>query len=227
MRSRSNSTVADEEENDTLVVSLPNNRKVSRLEKGAIAKRDEAKALKVKSVASYNAAAEFALTCKEMERTIGELYDPHVANAHKTHKDLTTARKRLLDPLTEARKLVESAMSLYTQEQRQLAQAKADEEARIEREKEIAVAKKLKDKELVKELQAAPVVAEVVETVVPYVRGVSAKPVVSFKVIDEKKVPRAFLMVNEAAIKAYIKLHGMNAVITGVEVFEETKTQIC
>lgn len=226
MRSRSNSTVADEEENETLIVSLPNNRKVSRLEKGAIAKRDEAKTIKVKSVLTYKSAGEFAVACKEMEKTIGELYDPHVANAHKTHKDLTTARKRLLDPLVEARRIVEQSMSAWDQAQRQLAQAKADEDARKEREQEIADAKKSRDKELVKELQAAPLVTETVTRVVPKIEGVSSKAVVSFKVVDEKKVPRQFLMVNEAAIKAYIKLHGMNAVITGVEVFEETKTQI-
>lgn len=225
--------MATVEDSETVVATIPSRQKVSRLEKNALARRDEAKAFKITSIAKYNGAADFALSIKEMEATVGELYDPHVKAAHAMHKGLTDARKKLLDPLVEARTLVQRSMSDWTREQTRLAQVAADEAARLEREEELKAAKKIKNtaerKEVVEELKAAPVVAERVEISVPKVSGVVAKKVVLWRLAnlgDTSKIPRQFLMLNESAIKAYVKLHGMDAKIAGIEVYEDVQTQI-
>lgn len=222
---------AIEEADETTQVSLPNNRKVSRIEKNAIASRDEAKKIKVNSVASYNAAAEFALTLKEAERSVGELYDEHCQKAHELHKGLTSARKKLLDPIIEARKIVESAMSSYDREQRRLATEKAQKEAEEERQREIAAAKKSKDAELVKELKATPVVVDpvMIQSRTPVVAGILSKPVIKWRLKKEgdiNLVPRKFLCLDERALTAYVKAHGMDSEIAGIEVYSDVQTQI-
>lgn len=222
---------AIDEADESTSVSLPNNRKVSRIEKNAIARRDEAKALKVNSVASYNAAAEFALTLKEAEKSVGELYDEHCKKAHDLHKGLTSARKKLLDPIVEARKIVESLMSAWDKEQRRIATEKAQKEAEATRAEEIKAAAKLKDKELVKELKAAPVVVDpvMISSKTPVVRGVVSKTVIKWRLKiagDINKVPRKFLCVDERLVNDYVKAHGLETDIEGIEVYSDTQTQI-
>lgn len=222
--------MATVETEETQVLVLPSRQKTTRLEKNALARRDEAKTIKVTSAAKYNEAAVFVLEIKGMEKTVEELYDQHVKDAHTLHKNLTTARGKLLSPLSEARKLVESSMSAWTLEQNRIAQQKAQADAEAERQRELKEAKKIKDaaerKEVIEELKATPVVAESVEIAVPRVSGISARKVVKFKVFDARKVPRQFLIVDESAIRAYVKLHGLEAKIGGVEVYEDVQTQI-
>lgn len=218
--------VTEEDVPDTLLVKLPNRQKVSRLEKNALAKVGEAREIEVTDVPSYKLAAEFAKTCKEFEDSIHLLYDEHVANAHKTHKSLTDARAKLIKPFVEARQIVEREMSVYDLEQRRLANDAAEREAEKKRQLEIKRAKKAGDLELAQELQEEPLEVADVGKVAPMIAGVISKPVVKFEVVNAEKVPRKFLVVDEKAIKAYIKLHGVEAVIEGVRVFEEVQTQI-
>lgn len=211
---------------DSTVVPLPPRAKLNRLEKNALEKVGEAREIKVSSVQSYKLAAEFAKTCHEFESAVHELLDEHIANAHKSHKALTETRAKLLKPFVEAREIVTSRMSQYDFQQRQLAQAKADTEAAKERAKEIKAANKAGDTELVEELEKEPLEVLQVGKVAPAIAGVVSKPVVTFEITDYQVIPRKFLKVDEQAIKAYLKVHGVEAIIAGVRVFEEVKTII-
>ena len=44
-----------------------------------------------------------------------------------------------------------------------------------------------------------------------------------WRVIDEAKVPRSFLMLNTAAIDAEVKKYKMTTKIPGIEVYEKTE----
>jgi hypothetical protein len=199
--------------------------KQTRLQKSAQAKLDEANKLTVKTAKAYNEAADFAIACKSVEEMVGELYDEHVANAHATHKALTTARKSLLDPLSSARKIVQDKMSTYDREQRRLAEEKAQAEAEEIRKTEIADAKKRRDTELVKELKSAPVEA-IYDIPTPRVAGVVTRDVFTFKVVDLNAVPERFWILDEAAIKREVNAKGLDANIPGVEVSKDVQTQI-
>lgn len=214
-----------EEKDDVKTISLPNARKITREEKKALETQEDAKKIKVRSAMSYAAAAEFVLAVKERERSINDLFEVHVKNAHKAHKDLTEARGKLLKPLESARKTVEAMMSDYDREQRRLAQAKADEDARLQREQEIAEAKKRRDKEAVKELQAAPIISTPAFIPTPQVAGIVSKPIVKYRIVDESKIPRAFLMIDDSKIKAFIKQNGSAGSISGIEFYDDIQTQ--
>ena len=216
----------DEVTPDSKTISLPNSRKVSRLEKQALETKTKATEIKVTSTLTYTAATEFVLAIKEREKIVSELYDPHCANAHKAHKDLTTARGNLLKPLVEARQIVERQLSDWTREQTRLAQEQAQRDADTEQARLLKNAKRRKDTEAVEELKANPVVAAPVDMPVPKVSGIIAKAVVKFEIVDADKVPRKFMVVDESAIKAYIKIHGMNGDISGVRIYEDVQTQV-
>lgn len=51
-------------------------------------------------------------------------------------------------------------------------------------------------------------------------RGISVRSGWGFEIYDHALLPRAFLMANEASIRAHVNAHGMQANIPGVRVFE-------
>lgn len=204
---------------ESQVMLLPSKQKTSRMEKANQERLVTANEYKVEDADGYALAAAFALQLKEAERTVGDLFDEHVKKAHELHKGLTGSRKKLLDPLIEARRIVERKMSNWTLEQQRIEREKAEKE----RQKEIKQAVKVGDKELVKDLKEQELE---IAPVAPKVTGIVTKTVTKFRIVNELKVPRTFLCVDESKIKAHIDKHGSSAQIEGVEIYEDVQTQI-
>lgn len=200
--------------------------KAGRLEASALAKVQEAKQLKVTNAASYEDAAAFCLGLKEGEKAIEELYADPVKKAHELHKALTGARKKLLEPLQEARSIVQGKMGTWSLEQQRKAQEEAQREAEEQRKLELKQAKKEGDRELVKELQAAPVVAAPVVNAVPKVEGVVTRKVWRYEVVKESEIPRQFMEPNLAKIKEHVLTWGEEKPIPGVRVWEEVQNYV-
>lgn len=114
-------------------------------------------------------------------------------------------------PYTEARKDLEShlkfLMKCYLEEQRaELAKA-AEKEAKAAEKKG---AHQLADDIRERALSATPV---------PALGGVNFREHWTFKVVDEKKVPREYMVVDEAQLR---KLAGPDAKVAGIEFYKDT-----
>jgi len=104
-------------------------------------------------------------------------------------------------------------------------QAVADEAARKEKERLEKAAAKLKTPEKREALieQAAMVAAPVIQVapVAPKVAGVSVRKTWKARVVDQTKVPREFMSVNEKALDAYAKATCGKMPVGGVEFYQQ------
>lgn len=208
-------------ETSSQIMLLPSPQKVGKLQAAAEKRLATAEDLEIRDDEEFKLAGLFALSIKETEQMVGEIYDEHVKKAHELHKGLTSAKKKLLDPLSEARKIVQEKLSAWTREQVRI----ANEKAAKEQQKLIKQAEKSGDQELVQDLKEEEVAVPVAAVVEKQV-GVIQKTVIRYRIVNELKIPRTFLMVDESKIKAHIAKHGITAQIDGVEVYEDVQTQI-
>lgn len=139
-------------------------------------------------------------------------------------KDLTAAVKRVTSALDTRANLLLAQQR--RREAEEAAAAKAAADAETERLRREAAAFDEPVPAPVTAAYVAPAPVKDVARVVSISTGNKASASVTWthRVVDADKVPRQFLMVNEAAIKAAIK--GGTRKIEGVEIFEAAKTAI-
>lgn len=164
-------------------------------------------------------------------------------------KRLDTLRKTMTQPLDAAKKAImdffrapeeklaraesgiKRAMLAYTAEldrKRREDQARADAEARKQQEKlqqQAARAQASGKVEKAAELEerAATVVAPVINREPPKVSGLSFRDAWCFEIVDEKAIPREFLMVDEAKIRRFVANMKGDTQIAGVRVYSEKR----
>lgn len=177
---------------------------------------DKAKTLAhgIKDSASLDAAATMMLDAKARIRVIEDrLKEPrqHARAAWQSIVDLTT---ELCEPfLRIEREILKPAMVRYSNEQERLRRQEEDKlrdeqkkRAEDERIKQAAALERDGDKEAAQELIEAPV--EVAPVVVPKAEapaGISYRDVWKYRVTDETKVPREYLMLDEKKIAAVVR----------------------
>lgn len=133
------------------------------------------------------------------ERRVVDLFKDAKAAAHAAHKAITTAEKKLLDPLQQATKIVWAKCNTFGLEQQRIAaeaQRKAQEAARQAEEErqllEAVEAEQSGDAAAAQEiLEAEVVVPEVkVEAAVAHVEGISSRTNYNCEVIDKAELIR-------------------------------------
>ena len=181
----------------------------------------------------YSAASVFLKEVKAAQSRVVAFFAPMKQKAHEAHKEITTKEAATLKPLTEAEALVKRNMLAFYQDQERIrqeeqrkAQAIADEAARKERERLEKEAAKLKTPELKEQRleQAAAIIAPVVSvaSVTPVISGQSIRKTWTARVTNAAIVPREWLTVNEAALKAFAKSTKGAVPVAGVQFFEES-----
>jgi hypothetical protein len=199
---------------------------------------DRARAAVVRDAESYEIAAHLLLGIKDLRRKIAETFDPHCKRAYEAHRALTKEKADAEAPLTQAERIIKDSLRAYDAEQERIRREQqriADERARREAEDralEQAAAMEREGHEfgdvgLIAEAHAAieaPIVAVAapIAKTTPKVAGVSMRKTWAFRVVDEARVPRQYLSVNETKIRGVVRALGSAAAIPGVEVFEET-----
>lgn len=165
----------------------------------------------------------------EIERT----FRPMQRATDAAHKEVCAQRNRHEKPLLEVETKAKSAMGDYHQEQERIV-AKAEQErlevARIEAEDlAIAEAARLESAgytEAAEERLAAPVVPVLAAPTVeaPKAEGTSVQTKPDFRIIDERKITRAFLVPNTKKIRQVVISMGADAVelVGGIEVFAKS-----
>jgi len=191
-----------------------------------------ANSLAITTDADFTDAAEQLKGIKSLQKEIEASYGPLKQKASEAHKAIVAEEKRQLAPLVKAEAVCKSLMLTYQQAeqrkaegQRRRLQAEADEKARREREaleKKAAAAKKPETQQKYQE-QAAQVMAPVVAVApsVPKVSGISTKKIWKARIVDEAKIPRAYLMVDTVKLDRYARAMGSQASVEGVVFYQE------
>lgn len=197
----------------------------------AVAVIEQQAVVKVANVTERGNALELCKQIKARRAEVVEFFRDTKEKAHAAWKAIVAQEKSFTDRLDGAERKIKAAVMSYDREQEAIRQAEqrrlqaeADEAARRERERLEKQAAKLKTpekREAVLE-QAAMVAAPVIQLapVAPKVEGVSVRKTWKARVVDEAKIPREFLMVNERALDAYAKATKGKMQVAGVEFYE-------
>jgi hypothetical protein len=225
---------------------MTDKKKESKLQKQAMSLRDRAMKLQVKDSETFTRAKKGLMILKELEAEIKGTFDPVVDTTNKAHKAALAARKKHLDPVLEAKKYLSSQAGTYVAEQTRLreeaerkireaqeaeerrlqdladAQLKAAQEAEAAGEPEKA-AEILAEDDDTQELPAdmAPVP---LPPPPPVTTGLRTTITWKFRIINERLIPREYLIPDQQKIGAYGREHKKDAAIPGVEFYSETKT---
>jgi len=203
------------------------------LEQQALTWPEKARSIKVVDQQTYNQAATVLIDIATLKKQIVEHHKPIKDSAFAAHKAAVAAEKRLLDPLEEASGIIKRGIGVFEQEQERIrleAQRKAEEEAsRLEEEARLKLAVQAEEMGATEET-----ITEIVNTPIPLQRPVvapsfqrttgvstSRKPVYKWRVIDEKKIPREFLMIDPVKVNGIVRAMGSATNIAGIQVYED------
>jgi hypothetical protein len=172
---------------------------------------------------------------KSVRKQVEELFADSKEQAHKAHKAICAAEKKLLDPLALAEAQYNPMIINYTREQER---KRKEEEARIQKEAEEAA--KTERQRLIAEAQAAmdngaddnqgeELIAQA-ETVVPVPIYRPAAPIPkpigltiadnwTYEVVDINLVPRAYLMVDETKLSKQAKATKDTVPVPGIRFY--------
>ncbi len=203
------------------------------LEQQALTVADEAKAIVIRDQHTHDLAAEKLIGIRELIKQINNTFDPHIKAANDEHKKLIATKKKVLGVLPDADSILVKAISHWEWEQDRLrreAQERAMAEARKREEEE-----RLKLAEIAqKQGASAETVDEILETPMPVqapivapafqrTAGLSAprKPVYRWRVLDESRIPRTYLKIDEPKINGVVRAMGAATKIDGIEIYED------
>lgn len=197
----------------------------------ALSVPDQAKQIAaIKTNDDYTRAGQILLTIKDIRKKIEATFKPIKQKMDAAKKEVLDQEKAADKPLLEAEAWIKPLISGYLIEQERIRkeeenrlreQARKEEE---ERQLQAAIeAEQNGSKEEAEEIISAPVQAApvVVPKTVPKVAGISQRENWKFRIVDEKKIPREFLKVDEVKIGAYARAMKSAGNIPGVEIYNE------
>jgi len=193
----------------------------------------KANALTITTPELYIVATDMAKTITERKKfVINEFKEPKDL-AKKAHLAIVAMEAKCLEPLNEARYILDRKRIAYDEQQELIRRAKqreAEEEARKQQakleaqaEKKAIKAEKNGDKATAEALrQDVPQVPiPVVEKETPIIKGTSKRRMWKARIVDETKIPRKYLIPNMVAINGIAKAEKDKASIPGVEFYYE------
>ena len=188
--------------------------------------------------ASYELAAGFAKSLKEKQKQVKDFFAEPKQKAYEAHKSISAKERELLAPLEEAERLVKNKMGAFMlAEQKRIEAEEQRKREETERLTALAVeAEQAGDSELAAEATTLAALESVNVTYIPKsardssgrVAGISSRKAWKFRIVDEAKVPREWLTVNEAAIAGLARSFKDKPTMTipGIEFFPEVITSI-
>ena len=177
---------------------------------------------------SYEAAGAMLQQIAKIKKGIEAEFSEPIKKAHEAHKSLTALKKRFLDFASQGEAELRSKMSHYWQAE-QARIAAEEERKRQEAEKLMQTAVEAEaagDTENAEIYTALAAMEEATVTVAPKAAGVSFREVWKAKVVDESKVPREYLIVNQTALDAVVKATKGSIKIAGVESVKELVSSV-
>ena len=163
-----------------------------------------------------------------MRKEIDSYFDPIISRAHAAHKEAVSQKKRADEPLAQAEAILKPQMLAFVNEQRR----KAEEEERRQREEarkkaeqeqlEAAIQAEAEgDKEAAEAIIQEPVYVPPIQVKaeIPKVSGFSVREQWTFEIVDEKKIPREYLIVDEVSIGKIVRAMKDKTSISGIRAY--------
>jgi hypothetical protein len=200
---------------------------VKNIEQEGLSMEAQVAAIVIRNDQDYQSAGALFTELKAKLKAAEPPLEEQVSRAHKMWKETRAWADGILKPWKNAYgqlgiKIGEWDMKVREKRRKEeeAARAKAEAEAKAKRDAEIAEAMKRKDKEAVKELKAAPVVAAPVTIKTPEptkVQGLNTRYTwVLDRIANPTVVPKEFWVIDEKLIRDRIKSLGKNHGIPGV-----------
>jgi hypothetical protein len=197
----------------------------------------QAQSLTVETGEDYELACMFLQGIAGKKKQVEEVFGPIVKKAHEAHKEACSQMKKFMDPLALAEADVKRKVIVFRDEQERLRRAEEARLAEIARKEQeqraIDEAAQLEangEKELaeivLQDAASAPAPVAVVPSFVPKSSGISGRVEWTYRITDESKIPREYLMVNEVALRAVVRAQKNMAKIPGVQVFPKSNISV-
>jgi hypothetical protein len=199
------------------------------VEKKANSLPEQAKAHAIKNNEQYILAGNFLLGIKAVRKEIDDTFNPIIEKAHQAHKEAINQKRKVETPVAEAEQIIKSKIADYTREMERI---REEEEARLrqlalkdaqERQlNEALLAEQLGNKEEVEAILAEPVMVPTV--IVPKQeapKGISITKVWKFRIKDEAKIPREYMIPDMVKIGAVVRALKDRANVPGIEVYAD------
>ena len=202
---------------------------------------DQAKALVViKDAEHYLRAGELWKVVVAMMKEVDEAFDHNIKRWHEGHKSAIADKARYWNPLNDTKKTIKIVMEKYDAEQERIRvaeQRRLEEIARKEEEERrlaeaIAAEEELKARGATKEEAAKEATAIIEEpvSVAPVIipkatpklaGGPVYRTIWKARIIDERKIPRQYLVPDIVKINQVVRALKNNHGIDGIEAYEE------
>ena len=225
------------------IEELPENPQ--ELKQVALEFQQKVTALAINSAEHYVQAAEELKIVAQKRKQAQERIDRLKKPAYKAYREVLELEKDVMAPYDAAERHLKNGIAAYRAEEerrrraeerrlQQDAQKRAEEEARKRTEeiaiREAEIAEAQGDTITAEAILTSPrevipafVSAVVLPKEVPQVESISAAKNWKFRIVDESLIPRAYLLINEAAIGQVVRSLKSKApeVIPGIEVYSE------
>lgn len=209
------------------------------LKSRAVEASEQAKALAIHSPEAYAQAGarlkQLIVEKKQAQQRVSQIKGP----AFQTYKAALQLEKDVMAPYAQAEQWIKSGMARYLTEEESarhrrevaltLQAVESAKEAGVQQaELEAQLLEAQGEEELAAQVRTTPVAAGhvlpvVLQKEVPRVEGVSSRKNWSFRIVDERLLPREYLMPNESAIRQVVRALKEKTNIPGVELYcEET-----
>lgn len=188
----------------------------------AVARRDvesvlaEMKELSVTDGEQAKQAGEFLTRVKLTQQIVTAVFEPERKRTYAEYQEVLKARDELTKPLERAEREVKRMISAWrTEEERKRREAEAAAR-KAEEERRLAEAMETGNEEVLEKPIFAPQTPEPQK-----LDGISYMDVWRYEIVDEFKLPRAFLVPDEKAIARHVRENKGATQIPGVRVYCE------
>jgi len=191
---------------------------------------ESAMMLKVVDVDTYAQAGELLTALKSKEKYIKGLFEDPKSKAHAAWKGICAWENEELNKLKPISQHLNKQMTDWyvVEERKRKAEEDRLRQEAIKREEEERLAAAIElEKEGYKE-EAKVVISEpvyvpppIIEKTQPKVAGLGIRTNWTWKVIDEKLIPREYLKIDDVTINGIVRVKKGNTKIPGIAVFEE------
>lgn len=187
----------------------------------------------IETAEHYTQAVMIGKALRAMNKGILEFWKPLVENAHKAHKALCVRRDEMTKPVDAAIDAVGLKIGVYLkrEEDRRAEAERIAREAALKAEQDrlLSEASHLSELGLQKEadtvleeavtVQAPPVV---MPSSVPKIAGASQRQTWHYRIVDEAKIPREYLVVDTVKLNQIVRALKNQTKIPGIEVYPES-----
>ncbi len=186
--------------------------------------------VQVSTVAQYEEISQKLKEVKGYYKRLDEKEKSFTAPLNQVKSAIIDFFRKPKDTMVKVEAVFKKALDVYDAEQARIAreaQARLDEQARLEREKlekqaAAAAAKGKTEKADILLTKAALVSAPVVEVQKVVVAGQSTRIDWDFEIVNASEIPREYLMADEVKIRKMVRAFKEDAKIPGIRTFSKT-----